>query len=865
MNGSREQTLANGFNRKAICVIISSLCKEEQYRVQHCTTTKDMWKILGNYHEGIIQVQNKKVELLISEYESFKNKPNETITEITNRLLSITTNLKKLGKHYTLGEINGKILRSLDILDWQPKITAIEESSNMKNLRTDELIGNLLLHEMTYIKEINNLKKAQDEKNKGIALKAKAIESKIEKELNMSDDEDDEDMVLMAKRVREWKLRKKGQFQRYEQKGDSSNFKKPFTPKNEPSNPSPIRDVTCYGCGKPGHTKPDCRVGAKRTFPIKEKKGLAATWDDEVEDSDNECQEEDRANLCFMAFEEESTPKVSPLPFLSWDGIGVETHDSSSNIVVIDNVVNNVDLLDDSIIDDCDDECGMINELNKKCGDYFTKMKGFKKEALMAKVEILNLKKEFQDFKSSLESIPKQDVNILLEENEKLKSEILSLNDSISRFHKGKGALENLLDSQRSPTIKCGLGFSHKNSIPSVTTFVKASSSSTSCKEVPPSMAKPKEVKKKHAQTPKAKPFFAPKPKSKRGARPTRHAHASQYSHKWEKRSMKKNHVHSYPHAYSHTNAHAFSYDFSCAHCYAHSCEVPRVNTHSSYVHMSSRLQCVYCMRYGHKNVNCYVRKVQLRLIPLDYSNANFKGPNVPKKTVSHKTLWYVDSGCSRHMTGQISNFANLKSIDGGSVTFGDDAKGQVVGIGKIGYRVSFDSRACYVIQQMNNEVVFKGYRKGNIYLIDLETLENQDGKCLLSLSDESWLWHRRLGHASLDLLNEVSKDELVKGLPKLKFSKDKVCGPCQKGKQHKSSFKSKNVVSTTRPLQLLHMDLFGPTRFASYAYVIIDDYSRFTWVIIRSDHGTEFQNESFKVFCEENGIDHNFSSPRTP
>ncbi|XP_050222350.1 uncharacterized protein LOC126672445 [Mercurialis annua] len=286
---TREQTLANGFNRKAICVIISSLCKEEQYRVQHCTIAKEMWKILGNYHEGTIQVQNKKVELLISEYESFKNKPNETITEITNRLLSITTNLKKLGKHYTLGEINGKILRSLDILDWHPKITAIEESSNIKNLRTDELIGNLFFHEMTYIKEINNLKKAQDEKNKGIALKAKAIESKVEKELNMSDDEDDEDIVLMAKRVREWKLRKKDQFKKYEQKGDSSNFKKPFTPKNESSNPSPRRDVTCYGC---------------------EKKGLAATWDDEVEDSDNECQEEDRANLCFMAFEEESTPKV---------------------------------------------------------------------------------------------------------------------------------------------------------------------------------------------------------------------------------------------------------------------------------------------------------------------------------------------------------------------------------------------------------------------------------------------------------------------------------------------------------------------------------------------------------------------------
>ena len=57
-------------------------------------------------------------------------------------------------------------------------------------------------------------------------------------------------------------------------------------------------------------------------------------------------------------------------------------------------------------------------------------------------------------------------------------------------------------------------------------------------------------------------------------------------------------------------------------------------------------------------------------------------------------------------------------------------------------------------------------------------------------------------------------------------------------GKQTKSSFKSKNMISTTRPLQLLHMDLFGPSKIAShggnyYAFVIVDDFSRFTWVLM--------------------------------
>ena len=137
-----------------------------------------------------------------------------------------------------------------------------------------------------------------------------------------------------------------------------------------------------------------------------------------------------------------------------------------------------------------------------------------------------------------------------------------------------------------------------------------------------------------------------------------------------------------------------------------------------------------------------------------------------------------------------------------------------------------------------------------------------------------------------MDLFESLSKGELVRNLPKIKFSKDKVCGTCQKGKQAKTSFKPKNHVSTTRPLELLHMDLVGPSQVASlsgkhYTYVIVDDYSRFCWVAflthksdafetfkcftkrvqnekgyfissIRSDHGKEFENESFNIFVQK-------------
>ena len=87
-----------------------------------------------------------------------------------------------------------------------------------------------------------------------------------------------------------------------------------------------------------------------------------------------------------------------------------------------------------------------------------------------------------------------------------------------------------------------------------------------------------------------------------------------------------------------------------------------------------------------------------------------------------------------------------------------------------------------------------------------------------------------------MEKLSKLVKNDLVIGLPKLNFNKDKICDACQFGKQVRSSFKPKNLVSTFRPFELLPIDLFGPMDVISmggksYGFVIVDDYSRFTWV----------------------------------
>ena len=126
------------------------------------------------------------------------------------------------------------------------------------------------------------------------------------------------------------------------------------------------------------------------------------------------------------------------------------------------------------------------------------------------------------------------------------------------------------------------------------------------------------------------------------------------------------------------------------------------------------------------------------------------------------------------------------------------------------GYKIIFESSRCLIENVCNGEVVFIGDRHNNVYTIDIEKHSNQN-HCFSVLNDESWLWHRRLGHASMHLISQISKNDIVRGLPKLSFEKDKVCDACQFGKQVKISFKSISKIATTRPLQLLHIDLFGP------------------------------------------------------
>ena len=126
-----------------------------------------------------------------------------------------------------------------------------------------------------------------------------------------------------------------------------------------------------------------------------------------------------------------------------------------------------------------------------------------------------------------------------------------------------------------------------------------------------------------------------------------------------------------------------------------------------------------------------------------------------------------------------------------------------------------------------------------------------QPATCLLAKAPEGWLWHRRLGHAGMRNLHTLAKKKHVIGIEGVKFLKDYLRGACEAVKITRAKHPSKTIMTPTHPFEFLHMDLFGPTHYATfssstslYGFVIVDDYSRYTWV-----HIITYKNEVQEVF----------------
>nr|GEY34595.1 retrovirus-related Pol polyprotein from transposon TNT 1-94 [Tanacetum cinerariifolium] len=240
-------------------------------------------------------------------------------------------------------------------------------------------------------------------------------------------------------------------------------------------------------------------------------------------------------------------------------------------------------------------------------------------------------------------------------------------------------------------------------------------------------------------------------------------------------------------------------------------------------------------------------------------------------------------SGCSKHMTedsSQLTNFVNNFLGLGHNLFF----------IGQLcdsKLKVSFRQHTSF-IRNLKGVDLLIGSQGNNVYTLSLGVMMMSSPIRLLSKASKtrSWLWHRHLSHLNFGTINHLARHGLVRGLPKLKFKKNHLCSACAIEKSKKKPHKPKSKDTNQEKLYILHMDLCGPIRVASvngnkYILVIVDDYSRFTWVKflrskdeapdfiikflkmikvrlkvpvrqIKTDNGTEFVNQTLREYYEK-------------
>nr|GEX08354.1 putative ribonuclease H-like domain-containing protein [Tanacetum cinerariifolium] len=208
--------------------------------------------------------------------------------------------------------------------------------------------------------------------------------------------------------------------------------------------------------------------------------------------------------------------------------------------------------------------------------------------------------------------------------------------------------------------------------------------------------------------------------------------------------------------------------------------------------------------------------------------------------------LWCVDSGCSKHMTGNLKLLINFVWKFMGIVLFGNDHVAVILDFGDLqwgnilitrvyfveglGYNlfsvgqfcdsdleVAFRRNACFV-RNLDRVDLLKGDRSTNLYTINLHEMASASPICLMARtsSTKSWLWHQRLSHLNFDTINDLAKNDLVSGLLKFKYHKEHLCPSCEQGKSKRAPHPPKPVPNSRQRLHLLHMDLCGPMRIAS-------------------------------------------------
>jgi hypothetical protein len=621
---SKDDKLEFSFNAKGMNAILNGLAEAEFVKVMHLNTAKEMWDKLINSYEGNEKVKGAKLQTYRLKFEQLKMNEDETISKYFLRFEELVNAMKGLGETFDDSLLIQNILRSLPD-KFNAKVSAIEELNDLKTLSIDQLLGTLTAYEMRINKDKSSTREA--------SFKAD----------NNADSEFDE---IEAKFVRRLK-KGSGKYQ----------GKLPFK---------------CFNCGKIGHFASKCPHQKKAQNFDDEKKYKYKKYDKKkslVVNNDNSSEESDSDSSC--------DDKTNDFVLMA-----KEDHDNKST-GIIDNEEEAVVDLEGELISALE-EIDRLRFKNRKLKQVLTQFEKVSKEP---DEDLALLKVELEEAKK-IEDILKQQLSEKKLRCEALEEEIVKTRKEMEKFKglyhqnlpsiKASEELTSILNQQRNSKLKAGLGYEEGSSSdhPSNTDSIKFVKSSNIDNSHPAETKKEDQPSKWNERKNPRIEFVDQKVYRPPQRRQTflRYKNffygyfffCSNFGHKaincslrfrYEQSRYSMNNYLPQQRLRQPSNKHSQIMNHVMTGRRTQEKHNNRYEHNNRYDLLYSESECYICQNYGHKAANCHLKKYNL---DRNLTDENIK---VWKKKVDDKcglalsaqnkrNPWYIDSGCSKHMTG---------------------------------------------------------------------------------------------------------------------------------------------------------------------------------------------------------------------
>ncbi|XP_058180238.1 uncharacterized protein LOC131298786 [Rhododendron vialii] len=691
-------------NARALGAIFGAMSRNEVTRISSCVTAKEAWDILRTSHEGIETVRVSKLQMCTTRFEQLKMHDEENFDGFISRLTDIVNTFHSLGEPLSDLKVCRKILRSLPER-FRVKVTAIEERTDVDKLTFAELVGKLQIFEINHLSDFKP-SKTTSKSNNGIAFKS-AREETFET-CEDEDDINDEEIAMFAKKFR--KFFRKGNNLGKPSK-PSSSFKKNVFGNNDKQlsveKSRKPQGIQCHECHGFGHIQSECA----NTLKKKMKKGLKVTWDDDSDEDGSESggpeNGEGNSRVSVLVASLEST-EASKLPILS-NTSSVKTSTTSEDEKEGDEDIGSIHEAYDEMYREC-------LTLKKKKKELESELKRIEKERVSLRIELDDLKKHNANLVEKFDTAEKERVEGL-REVEKARSRICELEKDLSEaseaIRRNDCGATRIAEMTRTFRDKSGLGFidppslqmessdpKKKITFVSAETIVNPFSSSNAKSSENETLVSAKPVANLPSSSiskPIVHEFLEKRvltchhcgneghirPKCYRLRRELRKKGQTQRP---QKRFVPRGVVLGQSTLERPRNTSLKPFKNQDNDFFA---QLNDLATQTSHIVKEINKLSVFAKIF---DVNALARDRNLNGNSHTHAHSNKTWKKVENIChVAHiayrahnACIWYLDSGCSRHMTGDRSMFAMLENYDGGLVTFGDGKKGKVVGRGTI-------------------------------------------------------------------------------------------------------------------------------------------------------------------------------------